>query len=79
MLASTLASFDASRRNGIKMPGTNENQDEPCELLAQASNAIGDLLVDTPRLLRVDFALAELLFSSVETCEENSSATIHGV
>lgn len=51
--------------------------DEPGELLAQASNAVGDLLVDTPRLLRIDFALAELLFDSIHTCEGDLLAMLH--
>lgn len=66
-----LVVFHTSRVNGTKIRGTKESRDEPGDLFAQASNAVGDFLVDTPRLLRVDFALAELLFDSVETYEEN--------
>lgn len=80
VLASMLVSFDTSRGKWDKRcRAQKESQDEPCELLAQASNAIGDLLVDTPTLLRVDFALAKLLFNRVETWEENSSVTLHGL
>lgn len=40
---------------------------EPGELFAQAADAVGDLLVDTSRLLRVDFASAEFLLQGVDT------------
>lgn len=65
------------RKARERITGSKGSKDEPCELLADASNAVGDLLVDTPSLLRVDFALAELLFDSIHTCEGSSLATLH--
>ena len=59
--------------------GTEESKHKPGKLLAQASYTVGDLLVDTPRLLRIDFALAELLFNGVETCEDESLAMLQGL